>query len=70
MIAQLESKLVAQGKAELITGNMKVLRVKSAPGGFTPNGWIPVPDENCKKQLGSGTMVHLVDDRGLLIGLC
>ena len=41
MIAQLDSKLVAQGKAELITGDMKVLRVKSALGGFTPNGWVP-----------------------------
>ena len=70
MIAQLESKLVAQGKAELITGDMKVLRVRSALGGFTPNGWIPLPNENCKKQSGSGTMVHLVNDRGLLMGLC
>lgn len=49
MIAQLDSKLVAQGKDGLITSVMKVLRVKSAPSGFTPNGWIPVPNENCKK---------------------
>ena len=47
--SKLDSKLVAQGKAGLITSDMKVLRVKSAPSGLTPNGWIPVPNENCKK---------------------
>lgn len=62
MIAQLDSKLVAQGNAGLITSDMKVLRVKSAPSGFTPNGWIPVPNENCKNQSGSSTTVCRADD--------